>query len=121
MNTMPFPDGSQEVPRSLLVALPEFRLNPLNGRTAPNTGISRSIAPSQKRSARPGLGTFAPFPGQEYVVMDGKPLAPAVANSSAESRQREFAGVSAGREPGREAVACHAEYAKRRPECGDRG
>jgi hypothetical protein len=24
MNTMPFPDGSQEVPRGLLVALPEF-------------------------------------------------------------------------------------------------
>jgi hypothetical protein len=32
---MPFPDGSQEVPRGLLVALPAFRLNPLNGRTAP--------------------------------------------------------------------------------------
>jgi hypothetical protein len=31
---MPFPDGSQEAPR-LFVALPEFRLNPLNGRTAP--------------------------------------------------------------------------------------
>ena len=39
MNTMPFPDGSQEVPRGLLVALPEFRLNPLNGRTAPNVVI----------------------------------------------------------------------------------
>ena len=50
MNTMPFPGGSQEVPRSLLVALPEFRVNPLNGRAAPNTGISRSIAPSQKRT-----------------------------------------------------------------------
>ena len=35
MNTMPFPDGSQEVPCSLLVALPEFRLNPRNGRIAP--------------------------------------------------------------------------------------
>ena len=42
MNTMPFPDGSQEVPRSLLVALPEFRLNPLNGRTAPIPRRSRA-------------------------------------------------------------------------------
>ena len=91
-------------------------------RYRPNTGISRSIAPSQKRiSAPPGSGTFAPFPGQEYVAMDVKPDAQAVANSSAESRQREFAAVSAGREPGWEAVARHAGYAKRRPACGDRG
>jgi len=39
MNTMPFPDDSQEAPRGLLVALPEFRLNPLNGRTAPIAGV----------------------------------------------------------------------------------
>ena len=44
MNTMPFPDGSQEVPRGLLVALPEFRLEPLNGRTAPMAAVQLSSA-----------------------------------------------------------------------------
>jgi hypothetical protein len=44
MNTMPFPDGSQEVPCSLLVALPEFRLNPLNGRTAPMAVVPGRLA-----------------------------------------------------------------------------
>ena len=44
MNTMPFPDGSQEVPRGLLVALPAFRLNPLNGRTAPKAVVRGHLA-----------------------------------------------------------------------------
>jgi hypothetical protein len=51
MNTMPFRDGSQEVPRSLLVALPEFRLNPLNGRTAPNSATEPLRPPSPKRTS----------------------------------------------------------------------
>jgi hypothetical protein len=50
MNTMPFPDGSQEVPRGLLVALPEFRLNPLNGRTAPIAAVQTSGIVSPQRS-----------------------------------------------------------------------
>jgi hypothetical protein len=50
MNTMPFPDGSQEVPCSLLVALPEFRLNPLNGRTAPMAVVPGRFAVSRKQS-----------------------------------------------------------------------
>ena len=35
MNTMPFPDGSQEVLHGLLVAMPKFPVEALNGRTAP--------------------------------------------------------------------------------------
>ena len=50
MNTMRFPDGSQEVPHGLLVALPEFPLNPLNGRTAPMAVIPGSKSPSLKRT-----------------------------------------------------------------------
>jgi hypothetical protein len=48
MNTMPFPDGIEEVPRGLLVALPEFRLEPLNGRTAPIIAIFGQNGHSQK-------------------------------------------------------------------------
>jgi hypothetical protein len=50
MNTMPFPDGSQEVPRGLLVALPAFRLNPLNGRTAPMHVTQKPDCGARKRS-----------------------------------------------------------------------
>ena len=59
MNTMPFPDGSQEVPRGLLVALPAFRLNPLNGRTAPMTVVPDRILGTRMQTLvnRPG------FPG----------------------------------------------------------
>jgi len=52
MNTMPFPDDSQEAPRGLLVALPEFRLNPLNGRTAPTLAIQPNDAAPPKRTSR---------------------------------------------------------------------
>jgi hypothetical protein len=44
MNTMPLPNGSREVPRGLPVALPEFRLEPLNGRTAPMAAVQLSSA-----------------------------------------------------------------------------
>jgi hypothetical protein len=50
MNTMPFPDGSQEVPCSLLVALPEFRLNPLNGRTAPISVVPGHLAATRMQT-----------------------------------------------------------------------
>ena len=50
MNTMPFPDGSQEVPRGLLVALPAFRLNPPNGRTAPMHVTQEPDCGARKRS-----------------------------------------------------------------------
>ena len=52
MNIMPFPDGSQEVPCSLLVALPEFRLNPLNGRIAPKAAAQSSGATPRKPTSR---------------------------------------------------------------------
>ena len=50
MNTMPFPDGKQEVPRGLLVALPAFRLNPPNGRTAPMHVTQEPDCGARKRS-----------------------------------------------------------------------
>ena len=50
MNTMPFPDGSQEVPRGLLVALPAFRLNPLNGRTAPMAVVPGRLTVTRMRT-----------------------------------------------------------------------
>ena len=50
MNIMPFPDGSQVVPCSLLVALPEFRLNPLNGRTAPKMVVPCHVAVAQMQT-----------------------------------------------------------------------
>jgi hypothetical protein len=47
---MPFPDGSQEVPRGLLVALPAFRLNPLNGRTAPIAVVPARLAATRMQT-----------------------------------------------------------------------
>ena len=52
MNTMPFPDGSQEAPR-LFVARPEFRQNPLNGRTAPMTAVRSNGHAHRKRTWPP--------------------------------------------------------------------
>jgi hypothetical protein len=49
MNTMPFPDGSQEVPHSLLVALPEFLPEPLNGRTAAKAVETHQVVPNTLR------------------------------------------------------------------------
>jgi hypothetical protein len=49
---MPFPDGSQEAPR-LFVARPEFRQNPLNGRTAPMTAVRSNGHAHRKRTWPP--------------------------------------------------------------------
>jgi hypothetical protein len=89
---MPFPDGSQEVPCGPLVALPEFRLNPLNGRTAP-----MSVAPGRVAVAR--MQTFAPCRNAEAALSTGDNYRLEVLGTSAISSPttRGIAGRSSAR------------------------